>query len=73
MVPFKGELSVFANLSPITTAGAVRSATLATAGLLVTFLVPAQPGSPGQNPEGCKMVVVVLVAWIGEDLIKLWK
>ena len=26
------------------------------------FLVPAHPGSPGQNPEGCKMVVVVVVA-----------
>ena len=35
MVPFKGELSVFARVSPVTTAGAVRSATLATAGLLV--------------------------------------
>jgi len=23
--------------------------------------VPAQPGSLGQNPEGCKMVVVVVV------------
>jgi len=26
-----------------------------------TFLVPAHPGSPGQNPESCKMVVVLLV------------
>jgi len=25
------------------------------------FLVPAHPGSPGQNPEGRKMVVVVVV------------
>jgi len=23
-----------------------------------TFLVPAHPGSPGQNPEGHKMVIV---------------
>jgi len=29
-----------------------------------TFLVPAHPGSPKQNPEGCKMVVVVIVAVI---------
>jgi len=27
-----------------------------------TFLVPAHPGSPGQNPEGRKMVVVVVAA-----------
>ena len=26
-----------------------------------TFPVPAHPGSPGQNPEGRKTVVVVLV------------
>jgi len=26
-----------------------------------TFLVQAHPGSPGQNPESCKMVVVVVV------------
>ena len=26
-----------------------------------TFLVPADPGSPGQNPESCKTVVVVVV------------
>ena len=26
-----------------------------------TFLVPAYPGSPGQNPESCKTVVVVVV------------
>ena len=26
-----------------------------------TFLVPAHPGSPGQNPESCEMVVVVIV------------
>jgi len=26
-----------------------------------TFLVPAHPGSPGQNPESRKTVVVVLV------------
>ena len=26
-----------------------------------TFLVPAHPGSPGQNPESCKMLVVVVV------------
>ena len=25
-----------------------------------TFLVPAHPGSPGQNPENCKMVVIVV-------------
>jgi len=25
------------------------------------FLVPAHPGSPEQNPEGCKMVVAVVV------------
>jgi len=27
-----------------------------------TFLVPAHSGSPGQNPESGKMVVVVVVA-----------
>ena len=26
-----------------------------------TFLVLVHPGSPGQNPESCKMVVVVVV------------
>jgi len=26
-----------------------------------TFLVPAHPGSPGQNPESCKTVVVEVV------------
>jgi len=26
-----------------------------------TFLVPAHPGTPGQNPESHKMVIVVLV------------
>jgi len=26
-----------------------------------TFLIPAHPSSPGQNPEGCKMIVVVVV------------
>jgi len=26
-----------------------------------TFLVPAYPGSPGQNPESRKIVVVVMV------------
>jgi len=26
-----------------------------------TFLMPAHPGSPGQNPEGRKMVVVLVV------------
>jgi len=25
------------------------------------LLVPAHPGCPGQNPESCKMVVVVVV------------
>ena len=29
-----------------------------------TFLVLAHPGSPGQNPESCKTVVVVLVVVI---------
>ena len=26
-----------------------------------TFLIPAHPGSPWQNPENCKMVVVAVV------------
>jgi len=26
-----------------------------------TFLVPVHPGGPGQNPEGCKTVIVVVV------------
>ena len=29
--------------------------------LVFTFLVLAHPGSPGQSPEGHKMVVVVVV------------
>jgi len=29
-----------------------------------TFLVPAHPGSPGQNPESHKMAVVVVVVVI---------
>jgi len=28
-----------------------------------TFLVSAHPGSPGQNPESCKTVVVVVVVF----------
>jgi len=34
-------------------------------GFSFTFLVPPHPGSPGQNPEICKMVVVLL-----EDIYK---
>ena len=38
-----------------------RAFTLALARLSCTFLVPAHPGSPGQNPESSKMVVAVVV------------
>jgi len=40
-----------------------------------TFLVPAYPRSPGQNPESCKMVVVVIVllkSFLGEHPAPCW-
>jgi len=33
-----------------------------------TFLVPAYPGSPGQNPDSRKMVVVVVVVTLLSDM-----
>jgi len=35
-----------------------------------TFLVPAHPGSPGENPESRKMVVVVVVVRLHGSLIE---
>jgi len=35
-------------------------------GFCFTFLVSAQPGSTGQNPESCKMVLVVEITCIIE-------
>ena len=32
------------------------------------LLVPAHPGSPGQNPESCKTVVCVCVWQSGNEL-----
>ena len=35
-----------------------------------TFLVLAHPGSPGQNPEGCKTVVVVLFCVVRNSCVR---
>jgi len=37
-----------------------------------TVLVPAHPGSPGQNPGGCKMVVVVAVVVVVRIMLSHW-
>ena len=63
MVPFKGNCLVFARLSPVTTAGAVRSATLATAGLLVYLSNANLRDAPTQTEEiVMDCVISVLVA-----------
>ena len=49
--------------------GAVRSDTPSNCWASCTFLIPAYPGSPGQNPESRKTVVVAVVE---RSIVYIW-